>query len=274
MNYQPLSPFIYKTIWSFFFNKVGKDIYKEIKNISLDYVDTSNYKFGINIVFMSVLLQNIIAKWRSGTIDYYLSTLTLFKRLGHISDAQIRDIKENIRQYDCGTFSIDSAFDLIDLSIKNKSINVSFYYFALSQTILCKIFNRLAIFNHDLFKILSSIKNTDIRRIVVRTIINNQLFGVQQDLKEDIILFCLSSKSELENNGVKHLLIFGSINDNQYHDNSDIDMSVDCDEKYDFKNIKSLLSFNLFKAFKRNSDLHLFSEKKDIIEKVDAYLIF
>lgn len=274
MNYQPLSPFIYKTIWSFFFNKVNKDVYKEIKNISLDYVDAGSTTFGTNVVFMSLLLQNIIAKWRSGTIDYYFSVFVLFKKLGRISSAQVKKIKERLREYDYGNFSIDSAYNLINLSIKSKNINISFFYFVLCQTMLCKIYNRLAIFNHDLFDILISIKNKNVKIMVFKTIIKKQFFSVQQDLKKSITTYCLLNKNEFENRGISHLWLFGSINDNQYHDNSDIDMIVDFNEEYVFKDAYMFLSIMLFKQFGRKSDLHLFSSKKDIVKKTNAFLIF
>lgn len=275
MNYQPVSSYIYKTIWSFFVNKLNLDIYKRIKNISFDYINNCFNKYDDNIFFMSSLLQLMSARWRSGKICYYFEALKNFKRIGHLSDSCIKRIRENINNYaNCQILTINDAYDFVDKSIKSRNINVSFFYFALSQTILCKIYGGLVIFNCNLFNILFGFKNKKMKRMSFETIADSQFLTKHPHLKKQIITYCLSNKSMLEDIGIKHLWLFGSINDKQYHDNSDIDMIVECNSNCDFEDAFLFLSMMLFKQFKRKSDLHLINDNGENIIRTNAHMIF
>ncbi|MGP1414138.1 MAG: nucleotidyltransferase family protein [Bacillales bacterium] len=82
------------------------------------------------------------------------------------------------------------------------------------------------------------------------------------DLKKELIEYLESIKDDLKGKGVEELYLFGSINDNEYHDASDIDLIIQYKENINFDEIIGIekeLRNMLLNKFYRKSDIQNFT---------------
>lgn len=109
-------------------------------------------------------------------------------------------------------------------------------------------------------KLNAVVKDYEIRDIFYQSLIEQTLKYHDTGLKDKVINKYMESKDEFISLGIEELWLFGSIIDDTYHDDSDIDIVLKMKDGHDFLTASSnLKDFN-----KKN-----FDKKSDIIENDD-----
>lgn len=92
------------------------------------------------------------------------------------------------------------------------------------------------------------------------------------DLKNNFIKFIISKKKILNNLGIKHIYLFGSILQNTYHENSDFDLLIEYVNASTHTN--KYLNYIIKKKFNRNIDIHNINKINNLKLKIRKKKIF
>lgn len=245
----------YKVINSYFTNFFNLNEYNDIKNAVLGINDFLN-KYHKYYLFYQILFS---------FKDYhnYYEALPYFKLTFNIDIFK----SEAIKVIDAGIACENTLFGFI--SIFNKinyfSKEEGFLLFIVMQMMINQHYNSLIILPHDLFKETRNIKYISTLAYYANGILIKRVKRNERNLLNKIKDIYSQNLAYFYNMKIKSIYLFGSVKENEYHNESDIDMVVEfnnCTYKEKVEVFDKIIIFNR-NNFGRDTDLQ---EYNDFIE--------
>ena len=246
----------YKMISSFYDNYIRKHNYLLIKSVVLGITNEENeeielihklHRFLVCIMIESKQhLMNCINNVFGFAFKRNIDSMFLTK-IRKINDAYLNDVQKSLR--------------FIEMSMNEEDLMNSFCAFVLGGIYLNHYFNDYVVVPVYLFDKLGAVVNDyEIREVFYQSLIEQCLAKHDTTIKERVIKKYIECKDEFILLGVDELWLFGSIIDETYYDDSDIDIVLKMKNGYDF-----LIASNYIREFNKKN----FDRKSDILEQDD-----
>lgn len=245
----------YRLIFSYFSIYWGKEEYKKIKYAVLKINDWDNEYLNYYTLYNVIL-----------SLDNY--DLNKADRYNHYYECIFGvPLSEKTNNYLCECMNKrKNHFLIADMLYEIKSFNAQegFLVFLFVSKVINYFYNNLIILPYNLFESMNKINNKYIFAFYLNALLLDKKSHNQKDLFNLIREYYSTKKLELTTNSkLKNIYLFGSIKDDEYHRESDIDMVLefenDCKQDEITKVKKHIAHINEI-VFKRKSDLHEYSD--------------
>lgn len=240
--------FAAKVISSFYDNKFKKHFYTEIKEITyrLGNISVSACKQEIYNIFK--IFQIIFSVKLDAEYSVYKKEVEIFDYINQKCLLN-KVTKES---------SYERILEYIENSINEENIFNSFFYFCLIAIELNKLFEYPCVPPVDLFHQISVLKNKSFKCNFLKIWLDCLYKQRDKDLKNVLLKEFRKNKETFNDLGFKHIYLFGSLIQGNYHQDSDIDLIVEFNDNLNIKEIKiaekRIKMFN-FDLFERKTDI-------------------
>ncbi|MCF0118109.1 MAG: nucleotidyltransferase domain-containing protein [Bacilli bacterium] len=246
----------YKTISSFFDNKIKFHFYDEIKSIIIGKEISKEFKYTNSIRKMHRFL--ILSFSNYNNTDFEL----LYKDFNYVCETAIENKKiTKLREiFEAGCYKKNKAVILLLECINEENMYIAFFEFVLFQIFLYKYYKDYVVIPMFLFDYFFKIKDIEVKSTFLYGIIERGLKKHQTNLKSEIIKIYMEQSEELKKIGIQNIWLFGSVQKEEYNDLSDIDLVIKVDnEESEGHCIEKIRNFNK-KWFDRKSDIHIYDD--------------
>lgn len=255
LNLIPKISYPYKVIHSYFINYFNSKDYNKIKNAVLGINDYLNEYHKYYLFF------EIITSFK----DYqnYKMSIPFFNIIFQedISKSDVMNIINDAVQNKNKLFGIASLFDKISLFSKEEG----FFLYMIMQMMINQYYGTLIVLPHDLYNETKNIINKSTLAYYLNGVLINKSEIIKRNLLDDIKNKYSDNIEFFRSLKIKNVYLFGSIKDNEYHRESDIDLVIDF-EKNTYKEkvdaFDKIINFNK-EHFNRKTDIQ---EYNDFIE--------
>jgi predicted nucleotidyltransferase len=262
----PKISYPYKIINSFFANFYQIYDYNKIKNAVLGINDYDN-EYRPYYLFYLIAINLSEYKNYKELVPYF----NLIFRL-RLEDSVINLIDDSINN-DNVLFRISSLF----VNIRKYNIQQGYFIYLIMQLIINEHYKKNIILPCDINKCIDSTSNFStftyyLNSVILREVVNQNIGNLLNEIIESYTL----NKNNFEQYKIKHIYIFGSIKEQEYHRESDIDIVVEFFESsYVEKNdaYSYICKYNKDK-FNRNTDYHEYNDFIEYNSKIDLMKIF
>ena len=153
----------------------------------------------------------------------------------------------------------------------------AYLLFIISTLKINEEFNHSCVIPITLFENLFKINGKKVREYFIKGFFENLFKTNDCNLKDTFLQYILKNKNRYIKNGISHIYIFGSILTGDYHDSSDFDLVIEYENEVNIEKIKKTtnkLKSDVFKRFKRKSDIHTLNNFTKVSDIDKAYKIF
>lgn len=252
LNLIPKISYPYKIIYSYFTNYFNVKDYNKIKNAVLGINDY------LNEYHKYYLFYEIITSYK----DYqnYKMLIPFFNIIFEedISKSDAMKVINDALQNKNKLFAIASLFIKIPLFSKEDG----FFLYMIMQMMINQYYGTLIVLPHDLYDQTKNIVNKSTLAYYLNGIFINKSVITKRNLLDDIKIKYYENVEFFKNLHIRNIYLFGSIKDNEYHRESDIDLVVDF-EKATYK--EKVDAFDKIIYFNKGH----FNRKTDIQEYYD-----
>ena len=252
LNTIPNIAYPYKVIYSYFANYRNLLDYNRIKNAVLGINDYNN-KYHEYYMFYSIVFSN----HNYENIEYFLPFFEIcFNK--KLSERAFNILKNAFNQSK-ELFKITFLFN----NIESLDEEEGFFLYMIMQRIINKHYKSLIVIPSNLLQNSKVTADFYTLSYYVNGVLMNRIEHLKRGLLKDIQKSYLRDKSQIiDKNMIKHLYVFGSVKENEYHRESDIDMVIEfneCTYEEKKKAMQNIVSYN-YETFRRKSDVQEYGD--------------
>lgn len=241
-----------KLISSFFDNYYGKHIYKRIKEITSrkKRIATKEDRTILRYFEMFSLFQTT---YFEGNIKDYSRIYRLVFNKEITSECQIF-----INYKITGPLSVFELLNKYIYQMRSLNNGESFLLFLITNNEISNYYRHTCMIPQNIYAIMQNIKGDIVRTYFLYSYFNSSFEHERLDLKTSFVDFIHNNEKELRNLGINELYLFGSVDDNSYHDSSDIDIIIKYDDNITFVGIDEItkrMDVLVMNEFKRHVDV-------------------
>jgi len=247
----------YKTISSYFDNKLKENYYDNIKNIVIGKELDQKFKYSDAVIKFHRFLLLSFSDYCNGTFtDLYRDYLKIF-------DLEIEENKRNKLRYifDANGLSVEEKIvSMVECCLAENNLGIAFFVFILIAILIFRHYKDYIIIPPYLFEHFNKITDAEVKGTFLLGLIERGIKHHQNDLKELIKQKYKESCDLIHSFGVENVWLFGSIQKEEYNDYSDIDLVVKLQDDIGERDaIHKLSEFNN-QVFYRKSDIHIYED--------------
>lgn len=247
----------YKTISSYFDNKIKEHHYDEIKSIVIGKEHDSKFNYS-NAVFRfhRFLLLSFSDYYNGNFSDLYRDYFMIFS-------SEIEEDRRNELTFvfDGKEMSVERKIvSLVEFCLKENSVEIAFFLFVLIEILLFRHYKDYVILPPYLFDYFNKITNSEVKGAFLLGLIERGVKKHQNDLKDLIKVKYQEFRELICSFGIKNVWLFGSVQKEEYNDYSDIDLVITLQKDAGERDIINKLSEFNQRTFYRKSDIHIYEE--------------